>query len=123
EEVRPLAGHQGAVSALAFSKDGARLFSAGRDRKIHAWELATGRETRSPRHPYPIRVLSVSPDREIVVGSETGLVERWRGDDAQLLAAPTMGLVVGVRSLPGGLLAAVDDGAIGFCQPKPGPVL
>jgi WD40 repeat protein len=37
-----LAGHEGAVTGLVFAPDGARLYSAGLDKSIRAWDAATG---------------------------------------------------------------------------------
>jgi WD40 repeat protein len=41
--IRSLEGHRGSIYALAFSPEGARLASAGRDRKIRIWEISSGR--------------------------------------------------------------------------------
>ena len=42
-----LRGHEGTVRGLAFSADGAALFSAGEDRVIKKWDLASGKASRS----------------------------------------------------------------------------
>jgi WD40 repeat protein len=35
-------GHDGAVSAVAFSSDSSRLFSCGRDGTVRLWDIAAG---------------------------------------------------------------------------------
>jgi hypothetical protein len=42
-----LRGHKGWICCLAFSADGKRLASAGRDQTIRLWEVATGREVHA----------------------------------------------------------------------------
>src|SRR5207244_5318413 len=47
EPVAELFGHDLPVSAVAFSADGKHLASAGEDRTIKIWELATGKLIRT----------------------------------------------------------------------------
>jgi WD40 repeat protein len=44
--VQTFPGHKGGVNGLAFSGDGATLFSCGDDHTIRAWDVATGKELR-----------------------------------------------------------------------------
>jgi WD40 repeat protein len=44
--VRTFQGHDGGVNGLAFSGDGATLFSAGQDHTIRAWDVTAGKELR-----------------------------------------------------------------------------
>lgn len=48
--LRTLEGHSDKVYALAFSRDGKRLYSGGDDQRIHVWDPLTGKESL-PREP------------------------------------------------------------------------
>ena len=49
----PAGGHLGAITAVRFTPDGKELVTAGTDRRVFRWDVATGRQTvvatRSPR--------------------------------------------------------------------------
>src|SRR5207253_3069413 len=45
KELQRLAGHAGAVNAVAFSGDGKTLVTAGADKTIRVWDAATGKES------------------------------------------------------------------------------
>lgn len=56
-------GHDGPISAVAFSADGKRLATAGEDRLIRLWEVATGRLTGTlAGHTDRIQALAWLPD-------------------------------------------------------------
>jgi WD40 repeat protein len=62
-ELRQLAGHEGAVHAVAFTADGMTLLSGGEDRVIRVWDVATGKERRRLAHGRPgVLHLALSPD-------------------------------------------------------------
>jgi WD40 repeat protein len=71
--------HQGAVLALAMDPTEHLLASAGEDRKIHLWELATGREAAAwPAHDRPVTALAFSPDGRLLVSAGLdGAVKVW----------------------------------------------
>ena len=61
--LQTLQGHIGAVLAAAFSPDGTRIATGGRDYIIRLWDRATGEELFALYgHPGSIRQLAFSPD-------------------------------------------------------------
>src|SRR5262249_13374586 len=115
--VRRLSGHTGAVTALAFSQDGAALFSASRDGTVRRWEVPSGRPLGVlSGHTGPVITLAISPDdRRLVSGSDDGTARLWdpsTGGEVRRLAHPA-----GVRTVafsPNGeqLLTGAEDGAL-----------
>jgi hypothetical protein len=89
--VEPRPGHEGLVVSLAVSPDGRRLVSAGIDRTLRVWELATGREcallergAEEPVAVYPVLryPLAFSPDGALLAapgqdGSRRHLIDLW----------------------------------------------
>src|SRR5262249_58439574 len=64
---RTLARHDGEVTSTAFLPDGRQCVSAGRDKKVHFWDLETGK--RLPKFPWslPAQRLAVTPDGQFLV--------------------------------------------------------
>jgi WD40 repeat protein len=86
ELVRLLHGHSGDVIAVAVSRDGRWLASAGEDTTIVLWgaaNLSEGSPTLEPRHTLRghtsmVMSLAFSPDdRRLVSGSRDGTVKVW----------------------------------------------
>jgi WD40 repeat protein len=77
--LRLFSGHSGAVSAVAFSRDGKLAASGSRDRTVKIWEIATGRELTSfAGHSGAILSLQFSPDdKRLLSGSEDRSVRLW----------------------------------------------
>ena len=77
--VAVLTGHTDEVFSAVFHPDGKRLASAGRDRAIWLWDLATGQEVaRLEGHTNYVFSLAFSPDgRSLVSGSGDGTVRIW----------------------------------------------
>jgi WD40 repeat protein len=62
-EPQRLAGHTADITALAFTRDGARLLSASEDGTIKVWDTAAGQEMLTLRgHTGPVHDLSLSHD-------------------------------------------------------------
>jgi WD40 repeat protein len=72
-----LSGQTGAVVAVAWSNDGRRIASGGRDIKI--WDADTGQEVLTlPGHASLVQSVSWSPDnRELASGSWDHTVRIW----------------------------------------------
>jgi WD40 repeat protein len=72
-------GHSGAITALAFSPDGARLITAGADRLVKIWDPISGQEILSFKgHRHPVSGLAFSPDGRRLLSSDIGgMLLRW----------------------------------------------
>lgn len=77
--VKTLRGHVKDVHAVALTPDGTRIVSAGDDKHIIVWDVATGSEVRRWRaHDGPIPALAVNPDgRTIASGSRDDIIRLW----------------------------------------------
>src|SRR5262249_25450392 len=61
-ERHTLTGHEGPVTALAFTPDGKTLVSASTDRSLRLWDTAAGQERpRLPGHAQHLTVLPSTP--------------------------------------------------------------
>jgi WD40 repeat protein len=70
-----LKGHDRAVLALAFSRDGSTLASGSADKTVRLWDVATGKEKKSLRHPAgPVYAVAWTGEGKLVTTS---------GDDRQ----------------------------------------
>jgi WD40 repeat protein/serine/threonine protein kinase len=97
--VRALTGHEGKVSALAFSWDGQTVISAGEDRTIRSWNVGTEGPGGTIGHcESPVITLAVSPGGYRVAAgsyedavylfdiSEQKLIGNWSAHDGQVSA-------------------------------------
>jgi WD40 repeat protein len=79
-EILCLRGHNNWIGGMAFSSDGLRLVSAGKDGTVKLWEAATGREILTLLHGRgdPLNGVSISPDGwQIVSVGKSGTIKVW----------------------------------------------
>jgi WD40 repeat protein len=84
----PLIGHEGPVSALAFSPDGGTISSGGSDGTVIRWDLMTRQPVGSALHAGIGRITTLiySPDGRILVAlNDSGLYRRWQSASGRAL--------------------------------------
>jgi WD40 repeat protein len=80
KETKTLRVHAaGWVEGLAFTPDGGRLVSAGRDKTVRVWDPVTGEELRSlAGHTAPLTAVALSPDgRRLASCGQDGGIRVW----------------------------------------------
>jgi WD40 repeat protein len=73
-----LEGHEGTINSIAFSPDGLTIATAGEDRSLRVWDVATRREVA--RLPHDSRVMSVAWSRDgmaLVSAEFAGVLRVW----------------------------------------------
>jgi cytochrome c len=75
--------HQGGVTSLALSADGALLASAGWDGSAQVMALATGRLQRLEGHKGPLSAIAFMPDGSLVTTGHDATLRLWSGDGWQ----------------------------------------
>jgi WD40 repeat protein/predicted Ser/Thr protein kinase len=77
-----LAGYSGRVRTLGFTPDGRTLASAGDDRVVHLWHVASRQELLAlPSHPKPVYSLAFAPNgRVLATACFDGTVRLWTTD-------------------------------------------
>lgn len=91
KEVKALAGHKGAVTALAFSRKGDVVYSASADKSVQAWAMPEGAAKTRLEHVGPVTGLALSADGTKLVAVADKTVKVWNtadGKETGTLTAP-----------------------------------
>jgi RNA polymerase sigma factor (sigma-70 family) len=97
--------HTWLVTGLAFRRDGKVLFSWGFDGKVRRWDVAAGKEIRSPESDFDQSYLARSADGKLVAtGGTDGTVTLWEAATGRRLRelAGHRGQVVALAFSPDG---------------------
>ncbi len=87
QPVKIFAKHEAAVTGLAFVADGSRLYSAGLDKTIRAWDVASGAAAGKQTTPAEVRALCLLPGgTQVATGEADGVVRIW--NTAAFVLAP-----------------------------------
>jgi RNA polymerase sigma factor (sigma-70 family) len=90
----PLGGHRGAVNALALDQAGKTLATAGADKTVRLWDLATGNQLHNLEQPGPAVAVDFSPDGSklavLSVGADGALIV-WDANKGKVLWRGTSG--------------------------------
>lgn len=109
---RELAGHQGAVYSLVFSRDGQQLFSSGYDKKVILWDLASTNFSVIFNENTTVRSLSMSPDGKFLAGgAEDGRLLLWdiHSNQLNVLSNDDLSPIYSVAFNHTGILLASGD--------------
>src|SRR5262249_15587507 len=82
--IRKLSGHAWQTNALAFSRDGKQLASAGNDKSARVWQVITGKQLLRLRHDDNVVAVAYSPDgKTLATASEDKTIRFWNPSTGQ----------------------------------------
>jgi serine/threonine protein kinase/WD40 repeat protein len=122
EPMRYLDGHAGGVNTVAFSPEGSRIASGGKDGKLRIWDAVTGKEIlQRQAHRGFVHALAFSPDGQWVAtcGGDDQTAKVWNantGDLAQTVEHP--GYVANLAFSPDGTKIAAGGCNQPFSQAR-----
>lgn len=112
---KTLDGHKDWVQALSFAPDGKQLASAGNDRVVRIWDVASGEPVATlSGHRYPVNALAYAPDgRRLVSASTDGDMRVWDRASGAARALRAEGhAVYALAFAPNGVLATAGKDRI-----------
>ncbi|MBI3411651.1 MAG: hypothetical protein HY040_25255 [Planctomycetes bacterium] len=86
KEIKALAGHKGAVNALAYTPKGDLLWSASADKTIQSWAMPDGAPKAKFDHVGPVTHLALSKDGTRLAAAADKSVKVWNLADGKELA-------------------------------------
>lgn len=112
EELRKFSAHRGYVSTLAYTPDGERLISSGKDRTIRMWDTKEWNQvTEMKQHQGTVQEITVSPDGHFMASAGNDRqVYLWALPNLELLDSWEMKRrVVSVTFSPDNQMLAAGD--------------
>jgi WD40 repeat protein len=97
--LKVIEGHTKPVCSVAFSPSGELLASGSEDSQVKLWDLASGKELQSMKHPAIPRVLDFHPDGTALAVAAGGTVVVWKLPSGKRLQAMTGHLGGGITAM------------------------
>ena len=105
-----LEGHAENVTAVAFSPDGAKLFTGSADKTVRVWTTADGKEQGKLETPQPVAALTVVGDgSKVATGGGDNVIRVWNVADLSKPAAELLDKELSGHSQPVTSLATLPN--------------
>jgi cytochrome c len=109
-----LRGHAAPVVALAVSRDGSKLASAGWDGTVRVWPLSGGAPLVLEGHQQNVNAVAFMPDRSIVSGSYDGSLRLWPANGSPIVRTLESSVNTLAVASDGEIIAGTADGQLHF---------